>query len=207
MPDNIYTLLDESAVIGGLSSAELINRISAGQDGMETVTVRGDSFILKYAPTSVSGWNLITVMPSVFISSFTRSITITGYQLALKFGIVFLIIISLLIWYGKVTRRHLICLNKTLADNNERINFGINKSSLTVFEYDIVSSSLTFTGDSAVRFGMQSPLNDVPESIISKGFIQQDYYRRIPYVVFQYTKRKGKRCRYFKNEMRSRERL
>lgn len=161
---DVYDYIEKTAGMKNLSLRKMKVDMVKSLPGCITVEGIEGKKIFSYVPLGISDWHLIMVLPYSYIKNQQLRINILVY--ILLGGIAFAILVFVIIVY--VTYRRSLAIKK----DNERLTIANNQAQTLIFEYDVKTQSIDFSGDTQFLLGTD-------KKSFSIDFVRKEYFTRI----------------------------
>lgn len=161
---DIYDYIEKSS---GRSSPELMTLkigIIKGQTGVVTFDGAEGKKLFSFAPLKMNDWVLISVLPYSYIQNQQLRISSLVYML-LAF-VALAIVIFVFVIYA-ITKR-----SRAIQKDNERLTIANNQAQTLIFEYDLQSGNVDFSGDTHFLLGTD-------KKKFSVDFVRAEYFTRV----------------------------
>ena len=161
---DVYDYIERAS---GMLNPELFNMkvdIIKAKAGHITLSGGEGKKIFSYAPLRINDWFLISVLPHSYIKN--QQMQISGLVYILLVSVAAAIVIFILIIYAIVKRSH------AIEKDNERLTIANNQAQTLIFEYDLPTQHVVFSGDTHFLLGTEKKRFNVE-------FIRMEYFSRI----------------------------
>ena len=160
-------LYDYIERVSGKSNLELLTLkigIIKGQTGVVTLDGLEGKKLFSFAPLKMNNWVLISVLPYSYIKN--QQLRINTLVYILLFAVAAALVVFIFIIYVIAKR------SRAIQKDNERLTIANNQAQTLIFEYDLASGRVDFSGDTKFIFGTDKKTFPVE-------FIRAEYYPRI----------------------------
>lgn len=161
---DVYDYIERAS---GMLNPELSNMkvdIIKAKAGHITLSGGEGKKIFSYAPLRINDWFLISVLPHSYIKN--QQMQISGLVYILLVSVAAAIVIFIFIIYAIAKRSH------AIEKDNERLTIANNQAQTLIFEYDLPTQHVVFSGDTHFLLGTEKKKFNVE-------FIRMECFSRI----------------------------
>ena len=161
---NVYDYIEKASGKENFSLRKLKVDIIKSQPGNITVDGGEGKKLFSYAPLRINDWVLISVLPYSYIQNQQFRINALVYILLASVALAIIVFVFIVYFISK----------KSLAirKDNERLTIASKQAQTMIFEYDIASGRIDFSGDTQFLLGTDRKSFPV-------DFVRAQYYGRI----------------------------
>ena len=144
---DIYEYIEKASGIDNESlSALRIDMIRSNSGNITLDGVEGKK-LFSYAPLKIRDWFIISALPYSYIKNQQIKITLLVYVLLVAVAAVILIFFSILYVIAKK--------GQEIKRDNERLTIANNQAQTLIFEYDLATGKVDFSGDTKFLLGTE----------------------------------------------------
>lgn len=152
-------------------------KINMGQNENEIMAyvLQGEQRYLYYTPYEKNDWYTVSVMNPQVMDIKLHRINVMVWRLSVEILIIFAVIFLWIFYLSKKSRDEMIQMNQILKQNETSFAIAVSQGVQVVFDYDIETKQLTFRYKGNEKYGFPRQLENVPESLIQKGWVVSSY--------------------------------
>lgn len=168
---NITLAISNAKGISKADKAKYMEQISNQQSGTVSYTINGHSRLAVFSPLGMNNWVLVNVVPTEYVDSEVNAATRSGlYTTIFVLFACVTLIVMLLVVTGR-QNRSLRNEYKRVRLSDERFRLAIDNTNVSIWDYDFTGKRIIQTENSVRLHGYDKVVENVPESLISAGYI------------------------------------
>ena len=161
---DVYDYIERASGMVNPELAEMKSDILKSHAGHITLKGGEGKKLFSYAPLKINDWSLISVLPYSYMVNQQRQISALVYLLLAS--VVVVIVVFVFIIYGIAKR------SAAIKKDNERLTIANNQAQTLIFEYDLTTHVVEFSGDTNFLLGTD-------KKTFSVDFVRAEYFTRV----------------------------
>lgn len=175
--DNIWSFFQQVEYTKNNSYESFFQAVQNDESGSISYDQGEARRMAYYRPVGINDWYILQVVPQTVIEQQTAPINQRALVLMLQVLVVFLLGAGGFVFYRRMSRKEIVEADRQLMFSTERFKIAISHTTNIIFEFDPAANSITFISDISKVFGFPQFIENGPEYLIQKGFVDLSYRR------------------------------